>query len=45
MFWEGLDHRLGVEVMKSCSLEKELDEVKATHLKESDEHDALCVTI
>ena len=45
MFWVGLDHRLGAEVMKSHSLEKELDEVKATHLKESDEHDALCVAV
>ena len=45
MFWAGLDHRLGVEVTKSRSLEKELGEVKATLLKESDEHDALCVAI
>ena len=33
------------EVMKSCNLEKELGEVKATLLKESKEHDALRVTI
>ena len=45
MVWEGLDHRLGAEVTKSHSLEKELDEVKATLLKESKEHDALCVTV
>ena len=45
MFWASLDHRLKVEVMKSRSLEKELGEVKATLLKESDEHDALRVAI
>ena len=45
MFWVGLDHRLGAEVTKSHSLEKELGEVKATLLKESDEHDALCVAV
>ena len=45
MVWEGLDHRLRAEVTKSHSLEKELNEVKATLLKESDEHDALCVTV
>ena len=45
MFWAGVDHRLRVEVTKSHSLEKELDEVKATLLKESDEHDALRVTV
>ena len=31
--------------MKSCGLEKELDEVKASLLKETDEHDALRVAI
>ena len=31
--------------MKSRGLEKELDEVKASLLKESDEHDALCIAI
>ena len=31
--------------MKSHGLEKEFDEVKASLLKESDEHDALRVTI
>ena len=36
---------LGVEVTKSHRLEKELGEVKATLLKESDEHDALRVAI
>ena len=45
MFWVGLDHRLGVEVMKSHSLEKELGEVKASLLKESYEHDTLCVAV
>ena len=34
-----------MEVTKSCSLEKELSEVKATQLKESDEHDALCIVV
>ena len=34
-----------MEVTKSHSLEKELSEVKATLLKESDEHDALRVAI
>ena len=41
----GLDHRLRAEVTKSRSLEKELGEVKATLLKESDEHNALRVSI
>ena len=45
MFWACLDHRLEVEVTKRCSLEKELGEVKATLLKESDEHDALRVAV
>ena len=45
MFWVGLYHRFGVEVTKSHSLEKELGEVKDSLLKESDEHDALCVTV
>ena len=31
--------------MKSCGLEKEFDEVKAPLLKESNEHDTLCVAI
>ena len=31
--------------MKSHSLEKELGKVKATLLKESDEHDTLSVTV
>jgi len=31
--------------MKSHNLEKELSEVKATLLKESDEHDALRVAV
>ena len=45
MTWVGLDDKLGVEVVKSRSLEKELDEVKDTLQKESDEHDNLCVTV
>ena len=45
MFWASLDHRLGAEVTKSCNLEKELDEAKATLLKGSGEHDALRVTV
>jgi len=43
--WIGLSDKLGTEVMKSHSLEKELDEVKASLLEESDEHDSQCVTI
>ena len=31
--------------MKSHGLEKELDEVKASFLKESEEHEALCVVV
>ncbi|XP_066313885.1 uncharacterized protein [Miscanthus floridulus] len=38
---EGLDGRLAAEMTKSRSLEKELGEVEATLLKESDEHDLL----
>ena len=45
MTWIGLDDKPGVEVMKSRGLEKELDEVKASLLKESDEHDTLRVVI
>ena len=45
MFWVGLDHRLGTEVSKSRSLEKELGKVKATLLKESNENDARCITV
>jgi len=41
----GLDHRLRAEVTKSRILEKELGEVKATLLKESDEHNALHVAV
>ena len=41
----GLDDKLGVEVMKCHGLEKELDEVKASLLKESDEHDSLRVAV
>ena len=45
MTWAGLDNKLGVEVMKSRGLEKELSEVKDTLLKESDEHDNLHVAV
>ena len=45
MAWTGLGDKLGMEVMKSRGLEKELDEVKASLLKESDEHDALRVAV
>ena len=31
--------------MKSHGLEKELDEVKTSLLKESDKHDALCIIV
>ena len=41
----GLDDKLGVEVMKSHGLEKELDKVMASLLKESDEHDTLRVVV
>jgi len=43
--WVGLGDKLGAEVMKSHGLEKELNEVKDTLLKESDEHDNLCVAV
>ena len=45
MTWTGLTDKLGVEVMKSCGLEKELDEVKASPLKESYERDSLRVAV
>ena len=45
MTWIGLGNNLGVEVMKSHGLEKELGKVKASLLKESDEHDTLRVAI
>ena len=45
MTWIGLDGRLTSEVAKSHRLKKELDEVKATLLKESEEHDALHAAI
>ena len=45
MTWIGLDDKLGAEVMKSNGLEKELHEVKASLLKETKEHDTLCVVI
>ena len=45
MTWTSLNDKLRTEVMKSRSLEKELDEVKASLLMESDEHDTLCITV
>ena len=45
MTWTGLGGRLTAEVTKSHSLDKELDEVKATLLKEREEHDALRVAV
>ena len=45
LFWAGLDHRLGADVTKSHNVEKELGELKVTLLMESDEHDALRVTV
>ena len=45
MTWIGLDDKLGVKVTKSHGLEKELGMVKASLLKESDEHDTLRVAI
>ena len=45
MTWVGLDDKLGVEVVKSHGLEKELSEVKDTLQKEGDEHDNLRVAV
>ena len=45
MTWTGLNDKLGMEVMKIHGLEKELDEVKASLLKESDEHVSLRVAV
>ena len=45
MIWVGLDNRLGVKVTKSRGLEKELGEVKASLLKESNKHDSLCIAV
>ena len=45
MTWIGLDDKLRTEVMKIHGLEKELDEVKASLLKEIDKHDTLHVVI
>ena len=45
MTWTGLNDSLGAEVTKSRGLDKELSEVKASLLKESDEHDTLCIAI
>ena len=45
MTWIGLEDKLGAEVMKRHGLEKELDKVKASLLKERDEHDTLCVAV
>ena len=45
MTWIGLDDKLGAEVTKNHGLEKELGEVKASLLKESDEHDTMHVAV
>ena len=45
MTWADLDNKLRAEVVKSHGLEKELGEVKDTLLKESDEHDNLCIAV
>ena len=45
MTWVGLDDKLGVEVVKSHGLEKELSEVKDTLQKESDEHHNMHVVV
>ena len=45
MTWIGPDGRLTTEVTKSHSLGKELGEVKATLLKETEEHDALRIAV
>ena len=45
MTWNGLDDKLGAEVVKSHGLEKELSEVKDTLQKESDKHDNLRVAV
>ena len=45
MTWEGLDDKLGAEVVKSRGLEKELSEVKDTLQKESNEHDNLRIAV
>ena len=45
MTWVGLGDKLGEEVVKSYGLEKELNEMKDTLQKESDEHDNLCITV
>ena len=45
MTWTSLNDKLGAEVMKRRHLEKELDTVKASLPMESDEHDALRITI
>ena len=45
MIWIGLVDKLGEGVVKSHGLEKELDEVKDSLLKECDEHDTMRVNI
>ena len=45
MTWSSIDDKLGVEVVKSRGLEKELSKVKDTLQKESDEHDNLRVVV
>ena len=45
MNWVGLDDMLGVVLTKSRGLEKELGMMKASLLKESDEHDTLRIAV
>ena len=45
MTWAGLDDKLGVEVVKSHGLEKELSEVKDTLQKGSNKHDNMHMTV
>ena len=45
MTWEGLDDKLGAEVVKSHGLEEELSKVKDTLQKESDKHDSLRIMV
>ena len=45
MTWVGLDDKLRAKVVKGHGLEKELNEVKDTLQKESDEYDNLHVAV
>ena len=45
MTWTGLDDKLWPEVTKSHGLEKEFSKVKASLLKESDDHDTLHIIV